>query len=318
MMKKIVVVGSSNTDLIIKVPEIPRPGETLLGGEFMTFPGGKGANQAVAAARAGGDVVFIAAVGDDAYGVEAIRGYKLDNINTENIKVCKGVPSGIAMITISHKGENAITVASGANASLLPADLEETEEAFDEAGYMLIQLETPLETVRRAVELCGDLRTRVILNPAPAARLPDDILKKVWIITPNETEAESLTGVEVSDEASATRASDILHERGVKTVIITLGARGAFLSDPGTGTRKMVPGFSVDAVDTTAAGDVFNGQLAVMLAEGRSLEEAILSAHAAAALSVQKMGAQSSIPRREETDQYLNEQLTKNKRPDQP
>jgi ribokinase len=311
MMKKIVVVGSSNTDLIIKVPEIPRPGETLLGGEFMTFPGGKGANQAVAAARAGGDVVFIAAVGDDAYGAEAIKGYVQDNINTEEIKVCKGVPSGIAMITISHKGENAITVASGANAMLTPADLEETEEAFVEADFMLIQLETPLETVKRAVELCGDFRTIVILNPAPAAELPDEILRKVHFITPNETEAERLTGIEVSDETSAAQASDILHERGVKTVIITMGSKGAFLSDPGSGTRKMVPGFSVEAVDTTAAGDVFNGQLAVMLSEGRSLEEAILFAHAAAALSVQKLGAQSSIPRREETEKYLNEQMNK-------
>jgi len=315
-MKKIVVVGSSNTDLIIKVPEIPRPGETLLGGEFMTFPGGKGANQAVAASRAGGDVVFIAAVGDDAYGVEAIKGYEQDNINIQEIKVCKGVPSGIAMITISHKGENAITVASGANAMLTPADLDETEEAFDEADFMLIQLETPLETVRRAVELCGIFRTRVILNPAPAAELPDEILRKVHFITPNETEAEKLTGIEVSDETSAAQASDILHERGVKTVIITMGSKGAFLSDPDSGTRKMVPGFSVEAVDTTAAGDVFNGHLAVMLSEGRSLEEAILSAHAAAALSVQKLGAQSSIPRREETENYHNEQMKK--RSDQP
>ena len=193
MMKKIVVVGSSNTDLIIKVPEIPRPGETLLGGEFMTFPGGKGANQAVAAARAGGDVVFIAAVGDDPYGEEALKGYRLDQINTENIKICKGVPSGIAMITISEKGENAITVASGANALLSPADLEKLEEAFHEAAYMLIQLETPLETVQKAVELCNELNTRVILNPAPAAELSDKILENVSIITPNETEAESLT-----------------------------------------------------------------------------------------------------------------------------
>ena len=279
MMKKIVVVGSSNTDLIIKVPEIPRPGETLLGGEFMTFPGGKGANQAVAAARAGGDVVFIAAVGDDPYGEEALKGYRLDQINTENIKICKGVPSGIAMITISEKGENAITVASGANALLSPADLEELDEAFQEADYMLIQLETPLETVQKAVELCNKLNTRVILNPAPAAELSDKILEKVSIITPNETEAESLTGVIVSDELSAAEAAEVLHGFGIETVIITLGASGAYLSDRATSTRSMVPGFSVQAVDTTAAGDVFNGQLAVSLAEGRELEKAIVEAH---------------------------------------
>ena len=309
MMKKIVVVGSSNTDLIIKVPEIPRPGETLLGGEFMTFPGGKGANQAVAAARAGGDVVFIAAVGDDPYGEEALKGYRLDQINTENIKICKGVPSGIAMITISEKGENAITVASGANALLSPADLEELDEVFHEADYMLIQLETPLETVQKAVELCNKLKTRVILNPAPAAELSDKILEKVSIITPNETEAESLTGVIVSDELSAAEAAEVLHDFGIETVIITLGASGAYLSDRATSTRSMVPGFSVQAVDTTAAGDVFNGQLAVSLAEGRELEKAIVEAHAAAALSVQKLGAQSSIPRREETNYFLNRNL---------
>ncbi|MCK5692920.1 MAG: ribokinase [Bacteroidales bacterium] len=307
-MKKIVVVGSSNTDLIIKVSEIPRPGETLLGGEFMTFPGGKGANQAVAAARAGGDIIFIASVGDDSYGKEAIKGYKLDNINTENIKICKGVPSGIALITISDSGENAITVASGANALLLPTDLEEIEEPFQEADYMLIQLETPLETVQKAVELCVELDTRVILNPAPAAELPDEILDKVSIITPNETEAERLTGITVKDVPTAAKAADSLHKRGIETVIITMGAMGAYVSDQVSGIRKLVPGFSVQAVDTTAAGDVFNGQLAVSLAEGKQLERAIVIAHAAAALSVQKLGAQSSIPRREETSNYLEEQ----------
>ncbi|MCD4710950.1 MAG: ribokinase [Bacteroidales bacterium] len=308
-MKKIVVVGSSNTDLIIKVPEIPRPGETLLGGKFMTFPGGKGANQAVAVARAGGDVIFIASVGDDPYGEEAIKGYRLENINIENIKVCKGVPSGIAMITISDIGENAITVAPGANAELTPADLEEIEEPFLEADYMLIQLETPLETVQKAVELCIEFNTRVILNPAPAAELPDEILKRVSIITPNVIEAERLTGITVTNESTASVAADALHQRGIETVIITMGAMGAYLSDRATGTRKMVPGFSVKAVDTTAAGDVFNGQLAVSLAEGRQLKRAIIEAHAAAALSVQKLGAQTSIPRREETDYFLEEKL---------
>jgi ribokinase len=307
MMKKIVVVGSSNTDLVIRVSEIPRPGETLLGGEFNTFPGGKGANQAVAAARAGGDVVFVAAVGDDAYGSEAIKNYKLDNINTENIKVCKGVPSGIAMITISEKGENAITVASGANARLTPSDLEEAGEPFQEAEYLLIQLETPLDTVQRAVELCSELHTRVILNPAPAAQLSNDILKHVSIITPNETEAERLTGILVNDEPSAAKASDVLHKKGIETVIITLGSSGAYLSDRDSGIRKIVPGFRVKAVDTTAAGDVFNGQLAVSLAEGEKLEKAVIRAHAAAALSVQKLGAQHSIPLREETDNFLHE-----------
>lgn len=306
-MKKILVVGSSNTDLIIKVPEIPRPGETLLGGVFQTFPGGKGANQAVAAARSGGDVVFIASVGDDAYGKDAVSGYKLDNINTENVKICKNVPSGVAMITISDQGENAITVAPGANSKLLASDLDEAEEAFHEADYMLIQLETPLDTVRKAVELCTEFNTRVILNPAPAADLPDEILAATDIITPNETEAERLTKIAVQDEQDAVRAAEKLHERGVKTVIITMGSQGAFLSDPPSGVQSMIKGFKVDAVDTTAAGDVFNGQLAVALAEGKNLQDAVRISHSAAALSVQKLGAQSSIPRREETDYFLSE-----------
>jgi len=308
-MEKILVVGSSNTDLIIKVSEIPRPGETLLGGEFNTFPGGKGANQAVAAARGGGDVVFIASVGNDSYGDESVKGYKLDNINTENIKICKNIPSGIAMITISDSGENAITVASGANAELKPEDLDEAEEAFDEAEYMLVQLETPLDTVQKAVDLCSEFETKVILNPAPAADLPDEIISKIDIITPNEIEAERLTGVEVKDENDARKAAESLHKRGINTVIITLGSGGAYVSDKNAGVVQRVPGFEVEAVDTTAAGDVFNGQLAVALAEGLSLEDAIRLAHAAAALSVQKLGAQSSIPRREETDYFLEELL---------
>jgi ribokinase len=308
-MKRILVVGSSNTDLIIRAPEIPRPGETLLGGEFSAVPGGKGANQAVAAARAGGNVVFIAAVGDDSYGTEAIKGYRLDHINTEDIKVCKDIPSGVAMITVSHGGENAITVAPGANSHLEPDDLEETEEAFDEAELMLVQLEIPVETVSKAIELCNEFNTRVILNPAPATTLPVKLLAGTDILTPNETEAEILTGIVICNESDAVKAADHLHQLGVKTVIITLGAGGAYLSDPASGVRKMVPGFKVTPVDSTAAGDVFNGQLAVALTEGKSLEDAVVIAHAAAALSVQKMGAQSSIPMREETNHFLENQL---------
>jgi len=308
-MKKILVVGSSNTDLIIKVPEIPRPGETVLGTDFQTFPGGKGANQAVAAARAGGDVMFIASVGDDPYGSEAVKGYRQDQINCENIKVCKNTPSGIALINVSEKGENAISVASGANYKLTPKDLDEAEEAFDEAGLMLIQLEIPIDTVRKAVALCEELQTRVILNPAPASDLPEEILYRTDLITPNETEAERLTGIRIRNEKSAGKAAAWLHRKGVGTVIITMGAGGAYLSDPAGGIEKMIPGFVVDAVDTTAAGDVFNGQLAVALSEDKSLEHAIGLAHAAAALSIQKAGAQSSIPRREETEYFYHENL---------
>lgn len=306
-MKKILVVGSSNTDLIIKVPEIPKPGETVLGSEFQTFPGGKGANQAVAAARAGGEVVFIAAVGDDPYGSEAVQGYRRDRINCEDIKVCKDTPSGIALINVTEKGENAISVAPGANSQLTPKDLEEAEEAFDEADLMLIQLEIPMNTVLKAVELCKELETRVILNPAPAAELPEAILSGIDIITPNETEAERLTGIRIRNEKGAAKAAAWLHRKGIGTVIITMGARGAYLSDSVGGISKMIPGFKADAVDTTAAGDVFNGQLAVALSEDRSLEDAVRLAHAAAAISIQKAGAQSSIPGRKETDHFYYE-----------
>lgn len=307
-MKRILVVGSSNTDLIIRVPEIPRPGETVMGTDFQTFPGGKGANQAVAAARAGGDVMFIAAVGDDPYGTEALRGYKLDNIHTENIKVCKGIPSGIAMITIAASAENSITVAPGANGELSPEDMEEAEEAFDEADILLVQLECPLETVQKAMELGREFGTKTILNPAPARELPDQILASTDLITPNETEAERLTGQSVRNAKEAENAASVLHGKGIRTVIVTMGRAGAFVSDRETGMAEMIPGFEVDAMDTTAAGDVFNGHLAVALAEGNSLETAVRSAHAAAALSVMKLGAQSSIPRREETDYFLEEQ----------
>jgi len=308
-MKKILVIGSSNTDLIIKVPEIPRPGETVLGSEFQTFPGGKGANQAVAAARAGGEVMFIAAVGDDSYGKEALDRYKQEGINCEDIKVCRGIPSGIAMISVSDKGENAISVAPGANLILTPEDLDEAEEAFDEAGLLLIQLEIQMDTVGKAIEMCEELDTKVILNPAPAASLPDRILQRTDIITPNESEAERLTGIRIRNEKSAGKAAALLHRKGVGTVIITMGARGAFLSDPSRKIRKMIPGYAVNAVDTTAAGDVFNGQLAVALSEDRSLEHAIGLAHAAAALSIQKTGAQSSIPTREETENFYREHI---------
>ena len=309
MKKRILVVGSSNTDLIIRVPEIPRPGETLLGGGFRTFPGGKGANQAVAAARAGGEVNFIAAVGDDSYGTQAISGYEKDGIHTGNIKVCKGVPSGIAMITISDQGENAIVVASGANAELHPKDLEKAALSFRDADIMLVQLEIPMDTVQKAVDMCHQLNTLVILNPAPAAELPDHLLHRVSIITPNETEAARLTGIPVNDEQTAANASGVLHDRGIQTVIITLGALGAYVSDKRTGIRTLIPGFRVQAVDSTAAGDVFNGQLAVSLAEGRPLDLAVREAHAAAALSVRKLGAQSSIPYREETAAFLKENV---------
>ena len=298
--KTIIVVGSSNTDMIIQLDRIPRPGETILGGEFTSAAGGKGANQAVGAARAGGQVTFIARVGQDMFGDQAVAGFIKEGINTDHVLRDKSRPSGVAMIFVAKDGENSIAVAGGANGELSPTDVGKAKNLFASAGMLVMQLETPLATVQAAADLAARAGVRVILNPAPARTLPDKLLKKVSIITPNETEAELLTGIKVDSEAAASKAADKLLSRGVKTVIITLGSRGAFVA--GEGVRKLVPGFKVKAVDTTAAGDVFNGALAVALGEGRPVIEAVQFANAAAAISVTRLGAQPSAPARKEIE----------------
>jgi len=297
---KITVIGSSNTDMIIKLERIPRPGETILGGEFVTAAGGKGANQAVAAARAGGDVTFVAHVGQDMFGEQAIAGFVKDGIHVEYVTRDSAAPSGVALIFVAKDGQNSIAVAGGANGRLCPEDVKRAERAIAGAGAVLMQLETPLETVQAAAELAARAEAPVILNPAPARVLPDQLLKLVSILTPNAIEAESLTGIAVTDEASAAQAADKLRARGVETVILTLGARGAFVAT--ASTRQLVPGLPVKAVDTTAAGDVFNGALAVALGEDRPLLEAVRFANAAAAISVTRLGAQPSAPRRKEIE----------------
>ena len=301
--KNIIVVGSSNTDMIIRLDHIPRPGETILGGEFFTAAGGKGANQAVSAARAGGSVTFIARVGLDMFGDNAVNGFKKEGINTDHVLRDTSSPSGVALIFVAKDGENSIAVAGGANSNLSPEDISNAREIISGASLLVMQLETPLETVQAAADLAAAAAVPVILNPAPACPLPDELLSKISFITPNETEAELLTGIKVDDNKSASKAADILLARGVKTVIITLGSRGAFVA--GEGIRKLVPGFRVNAVDTTAAGDTFNGALAVALVEGIALEEAVRFANAAAALSVTRMGAQSSVPARMEIEEFL-------------
>ena len=301
--KTIVVVGSSNTDMIIQLDRIPRPGETILGGEFTSAAGGKGANQAVGAARAGGQVTFIARVGQDMFGDQAVAGFIKEGIDTDHVLRDKSRPSGVALIFVAKDGENSIAVAGGANGELSPTDVGKAKNLFASAGMLVMQLETPLATVQAAADLAAKASVRVILNPAPARTLPDKLLKKVSIITPNETEAELLTGIKVDSEAAASKAADKLLTRGVKTVIITLGSRGAFVA--GEGVRKLVPGFKVKAVDTTAAGDVFNGALAVALGEGRPVIEAVQFANAAAAISVTRLGAQPSAPVRKEIELLL-------------
>jgi len=299
----IVVVGSSNTDMIIKLDRIPRPGETILGGEFVTAAGGKGANQAVGAARAGGRVTFIARVGRDMFGDQAVAGFVKDGIDVRHVFRDPTAPSGVALIFVAKDGENSIAVAGGANSRLTPADVRKAAKAIAGASAVVMQLETPLETVQAAADLAARARVPVILNPAPARPLPDRLLRKVSILTPNETEAELLTGIKVNDEAAAARAAEKLRERGVGTVILTLGARGAFITD-GAG-QQLVPGFKVKAVDTTAAGDVFNGALAVALAEGQTLAAAARFANAAGAISVTRLGAQPSAPTRKEIEKFL-------------
>jgi len=300
---RILVVGSSNTDMIIKLDRIPRPGETILGGAFVTAAGGKGANQAVGAARAGGQVTFIARVGRDMFGDQAVAGFVKDGINVDYVTRDKTNPSGVALIFVAKDGENSIAVAGGANAKLSPADVRKAKAAFAGASVLVMQLETPLETVQAAADLAAKAGVRVILNPAPAQPLPDKLLNRVSILTPNETEAELLTGIAVKDDVSAAAAATKLRARGVRTVIITLGARGAFVATESG--EQLVPGFKVKAVDTTAAGDIFNGALAVALAEGKPLELAVRFANAAAAISVTRLGAQPSAPTRREIERFL-------------
>jgi len=306
MKPKIVVVGSSNTDMIVKIPRLPKPGETILGGAFSMAAGGKGANQAVAAARAGGEVTFIAKVGDDMFGKQAREGFVRDAIHTEYVLTDPNSPSGIALILVDEHGENSIAVASGANAELNPADVAQAKKAIVSAQILLLQLEIPLPTVEAAVKLAEQAGVRIVLNPAPARPLDESLLRLVSIITPNETEVELLTGVKISDGASLATAAERLLAQGVQRVIITLGARGAFVADDEE--EHFIPSFTVNAIDATAAGDVFNGVLAVSLAEGNDLPRAVRFANAAAALSVTKLGAQPSAPFRNEIEELLNRQ----------
>ncbi|WP_148477001.1 ribokinase [Parabacteroides johnsonii] len=298
--RQILVVGSSNTDMVIKAAHLPRPGETILGGTFFMNPGGKGANQAVAIARLGGSVTFICKTGSDIFGHQSQQLFEEEGINTSYVFSDSGNPSGVALITVDEKAENCIVVASGANANLLPSDLEKAEEAIERADLVLMQLEVPMETVCFVADIAWQKGKKVILNPAPAHPLPADLLRHLYLITPNETEAEMITGVKITDESSAGEAARALSGMGVQHVIITLGSKGALIYS--NGKAEMVPALKVAAVDTTAAGDVFNGALTVALSEGRSLKEAARFACKASAISVTRVGAQSSAPYRNEVD----------------
>jgi ribokinase len=299
-MGNVVVVGSSNTDMVFGCSGMPKPGETITGKSFDIFPGGKGANQAVAAARAGASVTFIARVGNDHFGKKAIQDYGRDKINTSYISTDPDLPSGTAMIMVDETGQNSIVVVPGANGNLRPEDIDKAEEVFRDADILLLQLEIPLNAVEHALKLAKKYGVLTILNPAPAVKLDTAILSLVDLITPNETETSLLTGIFPQENDTLNSAADHLHH-SVRNVIITIGEKGAFLS---TGeTASVIPAEQVKAQDTTAAGDVFNGYLAAALAHGKTLQEATKMANKAACLSVQKKGAQPSIPYYSELNQ---------------
>ncbi|MDN3617553.1 ribokinase [Vibrio gallaecicus] len=306
-MTQLIVLGSVNADHVLQVPSFPRPGETLVGGNYQVIPGGKGANQAVAAARLKADIGFISCVGDDAFGINIRNAFAQDGINTDGVIIADKTPTGIAMIQVSASGENSICLSAEANDKLTCEQIEPHLQKIRDAKYLLTQLETPIEGIEYAAKAAKENRTNVVLNPAPARPLSDELLACIDVITPNETEAEVLTGITVTDDQSAQKASEALHLKGIEIVMITLGAKGVWLSQNGRG--ELIPGFRVEATDTTAAGDTFNGAFVTGLLENMPIEQAIKFAHAAAAISVTRFGAQTSIPSREETDTFLAKQM---------
>jgi ribokinase len=292
------VIGSSNTDMVIKTEKLPLPGETILGGTFLMNPGGKGANQAVAAARLGGKITFITKRGNDLFGNQTVGLLMREGVDTQFVVKDSILPSGVALINVDSAGENSIVVAPGSNGNLLQEDIPSSVFESCKFYILVLQLEIPMSTVEYSASKASEYNIKVILNPAPACKLSDDLLKNTWLITPNETEAETISGVAITDIDSAERAAVIIQERGVKNVIITLGETGAYVkSESYTG---LIPGVKVKPVDTTAAGDVFNGALAVALSEGKDLKDAVIFANKAASISVTRMGAQASAPFRNE------------------
>ncbi|WP_437919953.1 ribokinase [Sphingobacterium sp. LRF_L2] len=297
-IRKIIVVGSMNMDMVVKTSHIPKPGETVLGGDFFMNPGGKGANQAVAIARLGGDVAFIAKIGQDIFGKQSAQLFDDEGVDTRGLLDDDVEPSGIALITVDEFGENSIVVAPGANAHLKPNDVSAILEEYPESDILLMQLEIPMETVKATACYCHANNIRVIVNPAPANLALLEVFPYIDVLTPNVHEAELLSGVKIVDISSARKAAEVLKNKGIQHVIITLGEEGAVvLSEDGF---WHVETLKVAAVDTTAAGDVFNGALAVALSEGKGLREATKFACQAAALAVTRLGAQASIPYRKE------------------
>lgn len=299
---RILVIGSSNTDMTVRSATLPKPGETVLGGDFRMGPGGKGANQAVAARLLGGEVTFVCKLGRDMFGEGASKHYESCGLDTSKI-LWSDKPSGVALITVDSKAENSIVVASGANADMTVTDIDSVADIIKSSGILLLQLEIPMDAVLHAAEIAYNAGVQVVLNPAPAAVLPAELLKCVSILIPNETEASAISGIDINNFETAAAAAERLKGMGVREVIITMGSRGSVVCD---GDCIFVPAVKVNAVDTTAAGDTFCGGVCVALSEGKDLLEAVKFATAASSIAVQRPGAQDSIPNRCEVDKLLN------------
>lgn len=304
-MARIVVVGSCNADMVIKAPRLPKPGETVTSGSFFRARGGKGANQAVAAARAGGAVTLIGSVGVDTFGDDAIAGLEEDGIDTSHVVRSAATPSGVALIMVDASAQNLIAVAAGANALLSAADIRACEASITSADVLVTQLEIPLAAVEEAIGIAYRAGVQVILNPAPACTLSDELLGRIAVLTPNASETERLTGINPSDDGALPRAADALLARGVDACVITLGPAGVYVAT--RERRERVEAWDVTPEDTTGAGDVFSGALAVALGDGKDLFEAARFANAAAAISVTRRGAQPSAPHRDEIINLLEQ-----------
>ena len=297
-MKKIIVIGSSNVDMVMKTSHLPAPGETILGGEFLMNQGGKGANQAVAVRRMGGNLIFMAKLGNDILGRQSLEYFENEGIDTRYLTLTENAASGVALISVDSQAENSIIVASGANMLLNEQDVDRITEEMEEGDILLMQLEIPLQTVVYAAKKAFEKGVKMVLNPAPSCNLPQELFPYLYMITPNAIEAEMLAGMKLGTDAE--EVGKKLYEMGVKNVIITLGAKGCLIIEEGISYH--VDAFKVKPIDTTAAGDTFNGALCVGLAEGMALKQAAVMASKASSIAVTRMGAQPSIPYRKEVN----------------
>ncbi|ASK62482.1 ribokinase [Virgibacillus phasianinus] len=304
-MAKVVIVGSYVVDLMSRTPHMPKAGETVLGGPFSMGPGGKGSNQAVSAARQGADVTMVTKVGNDSFGDDAMANFKKEGIDKTHVTRHTNAATGTALIAVDDRGENMIIVSPGACGQITKEDVLAAEQAFQEADIVLVQLETAMEAVEQAITLAKKYAKPIVLNPAPFQETSDRLLADITYVTPNETEASLMTGIEVTDQQTAQAAAQKLIEKGIDTVIITLGKQGCFVYD-GTDEGWIASGFDVDVADTTGAGDAFNGAFATFLASGIKLEEAVVRANAVAALSVTKAGTAKSMPYKHEVDTFIS------------